>query len=466
MKKMFNLYILILILFTVAGCKNLLNDSIERQNRKVKLELNRINNFGATGQDRFYEVIESGDYYISVGRSNSNLSALPGGNVTQGTYDFVIAKFNKSDLSIARINNFGGSDYDSITSVIESGDYYIAVGRSKSDLSGLTGGSINQGWDDFVIAKFNKSDLSLVDINNIGGDEMDDIQSVIESGDDYIAVGYSYSDLSGLYGGNNMTAGSDFVIARFNKSNLSLVNINNIGGSKGEYFHSIIESGDYYITVGGSESNLTGLAGGSLNQGDMDFVIARFRKTDLSLEKINNFGGLKGDNMFSLIESGDYYIASGESESDLMDLKGGSANRGEFDFVIAKFSKSDLSLVNINNTGGVYTDTCSSVIESGDYYITAGYSVSDLSALPGSSSNFGNTDFVIGMFNKSNLELETITNLGGTSNDYFLSVIKSDGYYITAGYSYSDLSSLQGGNVTKGSTDFVISRFEEIVFYK
>ena len=179
-------------------------------------------------------------------------------------------------LILNRLNNQGGGINDYFESVIESGDYYIAVGRSNSDLSSLTGGSDTVGGWDFVIAKFNKSDLSLVNINNLGGTSEDRFNSVIESGNYYIAVGYSISDLSVLTGGSNTLGGSDFVIAKFNKSDLSLVNINNLGGTNLEIFSSVIESGDYYIAAGHSISDLTGLTGGSTTQGNYDFVIAKF----------------------------------------------------------------------------------------------------------------------------------------------------------------------------------------------
>ena len=37
-------------------------------NKEIKLILNRLNNLGGTSGDFFKSVIESGDYYIAVGR--------------------------------------------------------------------------------------------------------------------------------------------------------------------------------------------------------------------------------------------------------------------------------------------------------------------------------------------------------------------------------------------------------------
>ena len=410
--------------------------------------LDRLNNLGGSTSDYFRSVVESGDYYIAVGSSGSDLSGLPGGNDTAGSTDFVIAKFSKSDLSLVSLNNLGGSTYDEFHSVVESGDYYIAVGFSQSDLSGLPGGDVSAGYDDFVIAKFNKSDLSLVSINNLGEDVYDRFYSVIDSGDYYVAVGFSFRD---------------FVIAKFNKSDLSLVTINNFGGGGINHFESVIDSGDYYVTVGYSGVDLSSL-GGSSNAGGYDFVIAKFSKSDLSLVNINNLGGTAHDYFYSVIDSGDYYIAVGDSVSNLSGLTGGSDPAGPTDFVIAKFSKSDLSLNSINNLGGTSYDKFYSVVDSSDSYVAIGHSRSDLSSFSGGSNytSSGYYDFVIAKFNKSDLSLLNLNNPGGSGSENLYSFINdSDGYYVAVGSSSSDLSSFPGGNTNTVGADFVIAKFGE-----
>ena len=114
-------------------------------NKEIKLVLNELNNTGSTLEDRFWGVIESGNYYIAVGYSESNLSGLTGGTNTQGFTDFVIAKFNKSDLSLVNINNLGGIGVDYFRAVIESGSYYIVTGFSSSNLTSLNGGTDTAG---------------------------------------------------------------------------------------------------------------------------------------------------------------------------------------------------------------------------------------------------------------------------------------------------------------------------------
>ncbi|MEA3515510.1 MAG: hypothetical protein U9R34_08585 [Nanoarchaeota archaeon] len=447
-----NKFIIITILSLMLFCINIVSAETDIS------VLDRLNNLGGSDSDIFYSVIDSGDYYIAVGRSDSDLSNLTGGNSSAGNH-FVIAKFLKSNLSLINVNNFGGSNLDSFNSVIDSGDYYIAVGYSDSDLSNLTGGDSSAGDYDFVIAKFLKSNLSLINVNNFGGSNRDSFYSVVDSGDYYIAVGRSSSNLIGLAGGANTTGGDDFVIAKFLKSDLSLVSLNNLGGSGSDFFHSVIDSGDYYIAAGYSYSDLSSIGGNSV-AGSGDFVITKFLKSDLSLVSLNNLGGSDYDVFNSVIDSGDYYVAVGYSRSDLSSFTGGTNTSGGYDFVITKFLKSDLSLVSLNNLGGSGSDYFHSVVESGDYYIAVGYSGSDLSNLTGGANTSGNPDFVITKFLKSNLSLINVNNLGGSNYDVFHSVIDSGDYYIAAGYSSSDLSNLTGSD-TSGNADFVITKFGE-----
>ncbi len=450
--------------FTVAGAASVTNSAdsgvITAVFPVTTFLFNKLNNLGGTATEQFNSIIEkSGGGYIAVGFSESDLSGLTGGTNTVAGADFVIAEFD-ADLDLVKINNLGGTGYDTFYSVIEkSGGGYIAVGFSSSDLSGLTGGTNTAGNDDFVIAEFD-TDLDLVEINNLGGTGTDYFESVIEkSGGGFIAVGRSGSDLSGLTGGAATAGSDDLVIAEFD-ADLDLVKINNLGGTNNEYLKSVIEkSGGGYIAVGYSLSDLSGLTGGSNTAGIDDFVIAEF-DTDLDLVKINNLGGADLDSFKSVIEkSGGGYIALGYSKSDLSGLTGGTNTAGVEDFVIAEFD-ANLDLVKINNLGGTSTEYFESIVEkSGGGYIAVGYSASDLSGLTGGSTAEGNDDFVIAEFD-TNLDLVKLDNLGGASWDFFRSVtIKNGGGYIAVGHTVSDLSGLTGGTDTAGGHDFVIVEF-------
>ncbi|MBD3244743.1 MAG: hypothetical protein GF335_01995, partial [Candidatus Moranbacteria bacterium] len=205
--------------FNLEDEYNLKVDSNGGSLKKDQYVLDKINNLGGLDSDSFNSLIETDNHYIAVGQTSSNLTSL-GGNANTGNLDFVIAKFNKTDLGLVSINNLGGLNYEWLTYVIETEDYYIAAGRSYSDLTSL-GGNINSGVEDFVIARFNKNDLSLDEINNFGGLGSDGFNSLIETDNHYIAAGGSDSDLTSL-GGNSNSGSGDFVIATINKNDLSL----------------------------------------------------------------------------------------------------------------------------------------------------------------------------------------------------------------------------------------------------
>ncbi|OGO86682.1 MAG: hypothetical protein A2Y22_03140 [Clostridiales bacterium GWD2_32_59] len=457
--------------------------------------LNAINNLGGTGNDYFNAVIKDSEgNYVAVGYSDSNLSSILGETVngadTKGNTDFVIAKFNSS-LQLIAINNLGGASGDVFESVIQdSAGNYIAVGNSLSDLSNTgegVNGSITQGSNDFVIAKFNNS-LALTAINNLGGTGFDFFMDVIQdSGGSYVAVGYSQSDLTSISGeepcgGATMQGGCDFVIAKFNSS-LALTAINNLGGTTSEYFMDVIQdSGGNYVAVGNSDSNLSSISGETVNgvdtQGDFDLVIAKF-DSSLTLAAINNLGGEGREYGNGLIQdSGGNYVIVGSSSGDLSNISGetvsGANTQGSYDFLIAKFNSS-LVLTAINNLGGTAGDGFDAVIQDSDgSYVAVGESSSNLSSISGEAVNGANTqgdnDFVIAKFNSS-LALTAINNLGGTVGDSFNAVTQdNEGNYVVVGNSYSDLSSIpgetvSGENAQGGWHEFIISKFNDELSY-
>ncbi len=386
--------------------------------------LNNINNLGGTQNDLFEDIIQDRDgNYICVGISGSNLSIISGESVnganTQGSYDFVIAKFNSS-LQLIAINNLGGTSGDYFYSIIQDSDgNYVCVGESGSNLSTISGESINgantQGSYDFVIAKFN-TNLQLIAINNLGGASWDSFNSIIQDSDgNYICIGASDSNLSTISGesvnGANTQGDDDFVIAKFN-SNLQLIAINNLGGASWESFNSIIQDSDgNYVCVGSSDGNLSTISGESVSgantQGGGDFVIAKFNSS-LQLIAINNLGGAGVDYLNSIIQDSDgNYVCVGYSDSNLSTISGesvsGANTQGDIDFVIAKFN-SNLQLTAINSLGGTLGDYFSSIIQDSDgNYVCIGESSSNLSTISGESVNGANTqgysDFVIAKFN-------------------------------------------------------------------
>jgi len=342
------------------------------------------------------------------------------------------------------IKNYGGSGSDTFQSIERTNDGgYVAVGSSKSSDGDLTE---NKGSSDFVIAKFDGNG-NKVWIKNYGGSGLDYFYSVQETSDGgYVAVGYSYSpdgDLTGNKGSN------DFVIAKFD-SDGNKVWIKNYGGSDGDYFNSVQETSDGgYVAVGFSQSSDGDL---TENKGCYDFVIAKF-DSDGNKVWIKNYGGSNYDYFHSVQETSDGgYVAVGFSQSSDGDL---TRNKGENDFVIAKFD-SNGNKVWIKNYGGSSTDYFYSVQETSDGgYVAVGYSLSSDRDL---TENKGSSDFVIAKFDGNGNKM-WIKNYGGSNYDYFNSVQEtSDGGYVAVGYSNSPNGDLSGN---KGGNDFIIAKFSE-----
>ena len=364
----------------------------------------------------------------------------------------------------------------------------------------FTGGAPNSWSYDFVIAKFD-SDLNLVKIKNFGSSWEDKFERVIEdTNGDFVAIWNSDGDLTSFIGGSLNSWVGDFVIAKFD-SNLNLEKINSLGSSRGnlswftwgntntstnsdfliikytgnlaiekvayfgntdsdDFYDILKDSNGDFIVVWNSSSDLSILTGGTDTEGGSDFVIAKL-DTELNLEKISNFGSSSTDVGFFIVEdiNGDFVIVW-DSSWDLSSLTWWTNTEELSDFVIAKLD-TELNLEKINNFGFTGSDILKSVTEdsNGDF-IVAWNSSSDLSILTGGTDTQGGSDFVIAKLD-AELNLEKINNLWGTSWDYMYTVLEdSAGNYISVWHTYGDLDSLPGGTTKVGGHDFVIAKFQ------
>lgn len=106
---------------------------------------------GANRREYFYGCCVDGNHVYAVGRTTS---AGP------GAYSALIVKYNKADLSVAAQKVYGGPNNDYFENVWEDGSYVYAVGYTHSE--GL-------GSYDALIVKFNKADLSIAARQVFGG---------------------------------------------------------------------------------------------------------------------------------------------------------------------------------------------------------------------------------------------------------------------------------------------------------
>ncbi|MDM8534338.1 hypothetical protein QUF55_06490 [Clostridiaceae bacterium HSG29] len=385
-----------------------------------------VKNFGGSASDYFESVIEVSDGYIAVGYSGSSDGDLTGLN--KDGNDGIIVKYDTSG-NIIWNKNFGGTNGNAFYSVTEVSDGYVVVGNGAIIIKYDTSGNII--WNKI----FGGSN---------GGSSF---HSVTEVFDGYLAVGYSAStdgDLTGLNKGR-----TDGIIVKYD-TNGNIIWKKNFGGSSIDYFESVTEVSDGYIAVGHSMSSDRDLAW--LNEGGSDGVIVKY-DTSGNIMWNKNFGGSLDDYFESVIEVSDGYIVTGKS----MSINGyltGINNKGYHDGIIVKYD----TLGNIvwnKNFGGSYVDYFNSVIEVSDGYLAVGYSQSTNGDLTG--LNKGGIDGIIVKYDKSGNVIWN-KNFGGSSNDFFESVIEVSYGYIVAGNSCSSNGDLAG--LSNGSWDAIIVKYD------
>lgn len=137
--------------------------------------------YGGNANASFYGVYVEGNYIYAVGNSNC-----------EGTiyYDALIIKFNIADLTVAAKKVYIGDSYDYFYGVWVDGDYVYAVGNTSSE---------GAGSYDALIIKFNKADLTIAARKIYGGDSSDYFKSVYVDGDYVYAMGYTRSEGAGSH---------------------------------------------------------------------------------------------------------------------------------------------------------------------------------------------------------------------------------------------------------------------------
>ena len=279
-----------------------------------------VKNFGGSGADSFYSVIETSDGGIVTVGSSASTNA---GFSNKGNADAIVVKYDK-DGNQLWVKNFGGSGNDVFNSIIEISDgELVIVGGSNSTNAGFTG----RGSFDGIITKYD-GDGNQLWIKNFGGSGNDEFYSVIETSDGgIIAVGCSYSTNAGFNSKGNM----DGIIVKYDDNGNQLW-VKNFGGSDDDNFDSVIETSDGgIVTVGSSASTNAGFS----NKGNADAIVVKYDKDGNQLW-VKNFGGSGGDYFYSVIETSDGGIII-IGRSDSTDI--GFTNRGNYDGIIVKYNQ-------------------------------------------------------------------------------------------------------------------------------
>lgn len=139
--------------------------------------------------------IDNDGGFIAVGYTNSSDGDIK--SLNKGDGDAVIVKFDKN-ANIIWSKTFGGSLFDSFEDVTATNDGYVVVGLSESEDEDMK--KLNKGYCDALIVKYRK-DGKIIWKKTFGGSGFDSFSSIIFKDRGFFIVGHSGSsdkDLKGL----------------------------------------------------------------------------------------------------------------------------------------------------------------------------------------------------------------------------------------------------------------------------
>ncbi|MBK7856832.1 MAG: T9SS type A sorting domain-containing protein [Bacteroidetes bacterium] len=393
------------------------------------------NTIGGSNDDALFSISETVDHgFIIGGYSLSDISGDKNENC-KGSYDYWIVKTNSAGV-IQWQNTIGGNGQDQLFMVEQTTDKgYIMGGYSNSNASGDKTENSFGGQDYWII----KSDSlgNMVWQNTIGGNGNDQLVSLLQcSGGGYLLGGYSRSNISGDKIENSVGV-DDYWIIKINSTG-AIQWQNTIGGNNNDEISSVIETMDKgYLLCGSSNSSISGDKTEN-SKGGFDYWIL---KTDSSgsIQWQKTIGGNNDDKLFTAKETSDNgYILGGYSLSSISGDKGEN-NLGVLDYWVVKIDSIG-NILWQNTIGGSSVDWLRSIEKTTDGgFVLGGYSDSNISG-DKIEGCIGNWDFwLVKIDSLGNLKWQNT--IGGNLLDGLFCVKQcSNGGYILGGTSASDIS--------------------------
>ncbi|MFB0514424.1 MAG: hypothetical protein ACETVQ_02490 [Candidatus Bathyarchaeia archaeon] len=286
---------------------------------------------------------------------------------------------------------YGGADYDSAYSVVQTADGGYA-------LAGTIG---SFGAGDFWLVKTDSAGNQLWN-QTFGGENTEYAWSVVQTADG----GYALAGLTYSFG----AGGGDFWLVKTDSAGNALWN-RTYGGTGWEEARSMVQTADGGYALAGHTNSFG--AGGS------DFWLV---KTDSAGNQLWNqtFGGASAEDAYSVVQTADGgYALAGETNS---------FGAGDADFWLVKTDSAGNHQWN-KTYGGTGWEEARSMVQTAD----GGY------ALAGHTSSYGagGRDFWLVKTDSAGNQQWTKTD-GGASDDAAYSLVQTvDGGYALAGYTYS-----------------------------
>ncbi len=375
-------------------------------------------NYGGSSWESVKDMkITSDGNYIVLGFSGSSDGDVGGNN---GESDIWLMKIDTLGVLLWSYN-YGGSDEESPSAIIETNDGgFIVIGYSESN-DGDVGN--NYGGKDMWI--FKVSDMGeLLWSQNYGGSGFDSATSIIEDDDNnsYWVVGESDSEDGDI---GETKGGRDIWLIKINELG-DLIFEKNYGGSGYEGEAKILNTSDGGLILVGISGSLDGDIGSNI--GGTDLWLVKLSNTgDIEWEK--NHGGTSIELNASIVLTENGYVLFGSSF-----IENGTNGEG-YDFIAIKTDELGSTLWT-KNYGGTGNDSFNAAIPTldGGFVLTGQVSSND-----GDITNYyGSWDtWVLKITNIGDIIWSK--NYGGSDSDGSAVVFENeDGSLLVGGASSSD----------------------------
>ena len=350
-----------------------------------------------------------------------------------GSIDFLLAKYDAlGAVQWQRVLGGTGGDSDG-SLAIDSADNLYLVGETASD---------GEGSDDFLIAKYNSSG-TIQWQRVLGGASIERATGIaIDSSDNLLVVGHSYSAGAGDF---------DVLLAKYNSSG-TIQWQRTLGGTGTERGNALaIDSADNVYVFGETASS---------GEGQEDFLIAKYNSAG-TLQWQRTLGGSSGEDGFGIaFDSDDNLYVTGRTSSqgvafdDLFLAKFNSSGTVQWQRVLGGSQSDTGNSVAVDSSNNVYVlGTTTSTGEGSDDYLLAKYNSTGViqyqRVIGGTGAEFGNS---IVIDSSDTMYLVGVTQSTGEGNSSLLiAKLPSDGS-LTGTYELDGVNIVYAASTLTGAT--------------